>query len=430
MTIEDIEALKEAYFDLERSREKEVQSRLISDFVLAAITIVSSHDEHVDLNEKLFLHLKKSIGFNTAFLFQVATEDSAQGEPSIHYKIHYGVGCTFERRTGLLPTFIQRKLESKKAINVFEVNDQHDLFAMLGQDKGSVKSFILIPFKSKSSTYFAILVSNERSFYTNFHNDLASKFIPIFSQAMNQGEYLTNMLQTSKMSALGEMASGIAHEINNPLAIIALSVKNLRRMSEKGINKPELTLEVVEVIEQTIARIARIVSGMRTVSRGAQGIEISEFKLFDVFEDILGVCAERFKIGSVALEIDMDCPELDELIVCDRVQLSQVFINLISNAFDAVKNMSNAWVKIHFESQADHIMVKVIDCGKGIPAEISQKIFSPFFTTKPIGKGTGLGLSISKGIMEKLGGGLVLSPHSVNTCFVVQVPKSKMLKES
>lgn len=422
VSIRDNEGLKEAYFDLEKSREKEIQSRLISDCLFTAITIISTNTDAQTLYEALFQHLKVSPGFDAADLFQVVDDQLLKDKMSLHYKNIYSTHSSLKFATGALPDFIKKKLGSKKAINIFDVSPFHDVYSMLDLDENAIKSFVLIPFRSNQSTYFVVLSSNERFFYTHFHNEMVSKLVPIFTQAMNQGEYLANMLHTSKLSALGEMASGIAHEINNPLAIIAFSMKYLRKLHEQGLSTSEKIMETYTDIEQTVARISRIVSGMRTVSR--ESLAIAPLILFDVFNDVLGLYTEKLKHASVDLEIDMNSPELREEIVSDRVQLSQVFINLIGNAYDAVNGMSDAWLKISFESQPDFISVKITDSGNGIPEDIKDKIFGPFFTTKPIGKGTGLGLSISKGIMEKLEGKIELNPLSLNTSFVISIPRS------
>lgn len=134
----------------------------------------------------------------------------------------------------------------------------------------------------------------------------------------------------------------------------------------------------------------------------------------------MDLCAERFRNHSVALEVS-SLPEIS--IECRSVQLAQVLTNLLNNAFDALILLPRKWVRVGVEASDDVIRIAVTDSGTGIPRHIADKLMLPFFTTKEIGKGTGLGLSISKGIIEDHGGKFWLDRASVNTKFIIELPR-------
>ncbi len=116
---------------------------------------------------------------------------------------------------------------------------------------------------------------------------------------------------------------------------------------------------------------------------------------------------------------------------CVAEQISQVLLNLLNNAFDAVMDGppdKRRWVRVDIDLTGENVQLKVTDCGDGISAEVQMKLMQPFFTTKGTGKGTGLGLSISKGIVEKHGGQLFYNRESKNTCFVISLPQYKMVQ--
>ena len=115
------------------------------------------------------------------------------------------------------------------------------------------------------------------------------------------------------------------------------------------------------------------------------------------------------------------------LLNCQPVSLSQVFLNLINNSIDAIKDMPKAWIRCIIESNENEVIIKMIDSGNGISDDNKEKIFLPFYTTKDVDHGTGLGLSISKGIIKSHSGSFVLDDQHENTCFVIVLPHLKKL---
>lgn len=229
-------------------------------------------------------------------------------------------------------------------------------------------------------------------------------------------------VQSAKLASLGEMAASMAHEINNPLAIIAMTAK----MMDKQLAKEPLNMEQLKSclhdIEVTVPRISKIINGLRNLSRDSSNEPLQACRVKEIFDDVLGISSERFKNHGVELRIEDPLNLMEASLPCQRIQLSQVLLNLLGNAFDAVHTLEERRVTITLGSDGHQFTLAITDSGEGIPDTIRQKIFQPFFTTKEIGKGTGLGLSISKTIIESHRGRLYLDPNTPKTRFVVEVP--------
>ncbi len=230
------------------------------------------------------------------------------------------------------------------------------------------------------------------------------------------------MVSQSRLSALGEMAGGIAHEINNPLSIISTSMGSMKKMIAKNMVKTQLFTELIEDIEHTIVRITRIISGLRNISREATRENYDTCQIEEILTDVLSVCAEKFKSNGVEFNVKLDSESKNKNFKAMRVQLSQVILNLLSNAYDAIAQANEKWINLVITSSDEYLMIKCIDSGPGISEEIQNKIFQPFFTTKEIGKGTGLGLSLSLEIVKRHEGKFFLDIDSPNTCFVIMIP--------
>lgn len=232
------------------------------------------------------------------------------------------------------------------------------------------------------------------------------------------------MLQSAKMSALGEMAGGVAHEINNPLAIIQGKVYLAQKLLSHPEANKEKILDGLRRIEATTERIAKIVKGLLHFSRDTGHASMEMMTLEKIIEEIMVLSEERLRLNQVEFRINqVDKVELE----CRPVQISQALINLLNNAYDAVIGMPNAWIELSAVCKDDLITITVTDSGAGIPDEIAEKIMRPFFTTKGAGKGTGLGLSISKGLIEDHGGQLYYDKNSEHTTFVITIPRFQRL---
>ncbi|MFP5384440.1 MAG: ATP-binding protein [Bacteriovoracia bacterium] len=226
---------------------------------------------------------------------------------------------------------------------------------------------------------------------------------------------------TAKMALLGEMASGIAHEINNPLAIIMACSRHIRIRNEKGTIDSKTLKGILDDVDTTTLRIEKIIRGLRFFARDSQEDQMVESSLTDIIDYTLSLCKERLKRESCDLKVEV--PE-NIFLVCQPVSLSHAFLNLISNSLDAISNDKDKWITIKTKTIKDSVIIEVTDSGNGIPEELHEKIMVPFFTTKPIGKGTGLGLAIVKGILEQHQGKLEINTKEKNTCFVLTLPRA------
>lgn len=221
-------------------------------------------------------------------------------------------------------------------------------------------------------------------------------------------------MMNAKLASLGELAAGIAHEINNPLAIVEGMARNL----EKFMNDPEKLRKRVENIHSATKRISKIVASLERFSRyGNSGIRCYEA------ENIQNILREAHNLTEMKARRHQVKVELrdvhDAFVMCDAIEIEQVLINLINNGIDAVSGTPDAWVVIEMETRSGKVLVRVRDSGQGIPKEEGNRIFEPFHTTKPVGKGTGLGLSIAKGILDGHGAEITLLEGETNTCFEI-----------
>jgi PAS domain S-box-containing protein len=227
------------------------------------------------------------------------------------------------------------------------------------------------------------------------------------------------LISSAKMVSLGEVAAGIAHEINNPISIVTGRAGLLLEMMEMGRDIPLAKMkDSLQQIMKHAFRASKIVMGLKALSRNAEGDPFVRSSVAAVANDSLELIKEKFKNHGVGLQIDF----VDADFLGRGVQISQVLTNLLNNSFDAVSILDDKWVRIDSKVDENKIRISVTDSGLGIPKAVQLKLMQPFFTTKEIGKGTGLGLSISRQIAQEHGGNFYLDSHSKNTRFVLELP--------
>lgn len=230
------------------------------------------------------------------------------------------------------------------------------------------------------------------------------------------------IIEASKLAALGEMAGGISHEINNPLSVILGRVGLLKDMAQSETLNRELLLESIDKISKVTHRISKIIKGLRSFARDGQHEPFEVADVEPLISDTLEFCREKLKGNGVRLDYIPPTGKLK--IKCRPVQISQILLNLLNNSYDATESLDDRWIKIEIADEQDTaIRISVSNSGPLISPEVREKMFEPFFTTKPVGKGTGLGLSISQGIALQHAGSLELDVNAPHTTFNLCLPK-------
>ncbi|XGC82003.1 PAS domain S-box protein [Bdellovibrio bacteriovorus] len=221
----------------------------------------------------------------------------------------------------------------------------------------------------------------------------------------------------AKLASIGELAAGIAHEINNPLAIIEGQMSLL----DRHMNEPEKWAQRSASIKKSVSRISHIVKGLKHYSRTNTSRVRKLESLAHIISESLILTEWKAKKFAVTVNVELNTVEM---IHCDPIEIEQVLVNLINNGIEAVKNESVRELKIELTKENNDLVVRVIDSGPGLSVETEEKMFDPFFTTKPVGEGTGLGLSIAKGIVDNHGASLSLNRHNPSTCFEIRFPQA------
>lgn len=229
----------------------------------------------------------------------------------------------------------------------------------------------------------------------------------------------------ARLASIGELAAGVGHEINNPLAIVKAFTHILKKNIEREDADKGDTLSTIEKIDRASDRIARIVKGLSTFSRNDSQDE-SVFDLRDAIVESYDLVHEIFEKDQVNLTLDVD--EAGHYAVKgSRSRIQQVIMNLLSNARDALDGRENKNIDIVLRSKNGHQILSISDNGIGIGNDIITKVFDPFFTTKDVNKGTGLGLALAHSIVsDHLGTITLKSELSLGTSFEIRLPKCEL----
>ncbi|HXH31378.1 MAG TPA: ATP-binding protein [Bacteriovoracaceae bacterium] len=230
-----------------------------------------------------------------------------------------------------------------------------------------------------------------------------------------------NLQILNKTAALGMMTVFVAHEINNSLGILNGYNSILITEMEKR-DPPDDLLPFVRKMESTNLRISKVIKGIKTYTRDTGHDPFELVSLRRLMEDTVGLCDQRCR--PLGTQLILKLPESDVMLECHSTQISQVFLNLINNALDAVCALEHRWVcvEVNISCSGQAVEFSVSDSGAGIPENIARHLLKPFFTTKEKGKGTGIGLSICKSIIESHQGKFFYQSESKHTKFGIELP--------
>jgi PAS domain S-box-containing protein len=232
-------------------------------------------------------------------------------------------------------------------------------------------------------------------------------------------EKQAQLVQAAKLASIGELTTGIAHEINNPLNNIALFVGNAIDRLESSRTHGAIVANLKKA-EVQVRRAETIINHLRAFGR-LSSPHREPVSLNEVIQSAVSFVSEALRGRSISIQLDLSPAEL--IVDGNEVQLEQVFVNLLTNARDALENADRKAISITSRMAGTLIEVVFADTGAGIPADLLPRIFDPFFTTKPSGQGTGLGLSISYGILKEHHGDIeVESRLGEGTTFLIRLP--------
>jgi C4-dicarboxylate-specific signal transduction histidine kinase len=228
------------------------------------------------------------------------------------------------------------------------------------------------------------------------------------------------LIQAGKLATLGELTTGVAHELNNPLNNIGLFVGNVIDYVQMGEVDNERMLGDLEKVVEQVKKATEIITHLRTFGRAAP-VTVEPVAVNDVIERSLSLTQEQLRLRQIDIEVNL-CAEAP-VVLGNAIQLEQVFINLLTNARDALAEAKEKIITIECTVEGGVVAVVFRDTGPGIPPGLEQRIFDPFFTTKEVGTGTGLGLSITYGIIKEHGGSITVeSRPGEGACFRIELP--------
>ncbi|SRR6266849_3156885 len=230
------------------------------------------------------------------------------------------------------------------------------------------------------------------------------------------------LIQAGKLATLGELTTGVAHELNNPLNNIGLFVGNAIDLIELGTayTDPRRILQELNNAMQQVWKATEIISHLRTFGRAAS-VSREPVIIAQVIQRAISLMQEQLRLRQI--EISLQFLAGDVVVMGNAIQLEQIFINLLTNARDALVNAPRRIITITCATKGRMVDISVGDTGPGIPVGLEQRIFDPFFTTKDVGAGTGLGLSIIYGIIKEHQGAIMLENHpGEGAIFCIQLP--------
>lgn len=438
------EQLHEKLLQLTYENKQLARFKFLNDLILSGLNAILSSDKHEEIFQKLFAVIHEVINCQDIVLLIV---DEKQQQLELVRSTNEQLPCT------ALPLDVLKNI-TDNTLNFFNVQGLPWWNAYFVNTFHSVTSVLSHPFKTSQSHYVLLLLSDKKGAFSAQIQELLSSFTSFVANTLTQVETRKliserdqllqrqhrieqSLLQQEKMASLGQLAAGVAHELNNPLGFIYSNLNTLQvyladleqvirapstsENSAKTIDVDYLLDDGKDLIEESLegARRARdIINNLRSYAH-PDDKTTSRMPLNQLIDSAVKIAKTQIKHNAtVTLNLCQENP----LVIVNANQLNQVILNLIINANQAVSHGKGV-ITLVSGIEANNCYFDVIDNGTGIPVEAQSKIFEPFFTTKDVGQGTGLGLSLSKAIIDQHRGQIVLQHSSTEgTAFRVILP--------
>jgi C4-dicarboxylate-specific signal transduction histidine kinase len=262
-------------------------------------------------------------------------------------------------------------------------------------------------------------LNDQRRAMIHIMGDLRDTTEEIRRRELELREKQEQLVQTAKLATIGELTTGVAHELNNPLNNIGLYIGNVLDLIGLD-NWDEARIERdLERAQQQLAKATEIISHLRTFGRAAPKHRVP-VEINGIIESSISLFSEQFRLSEIELVLEL--ADEDPRVLGNPIQLEQVLLNLLNNSRDAVAGSDEKRIRVSSGVAEASVFLAVEDSGPGIPGELEERIFDPFFTTKEVGQGTGLGLSIVYGIVKDHDGQIFSDKIASGARFVIQLP--------
>jgi len=263
-------------------------------------------------------------------------------------------------------------------------------------------------------------LENSRKAMIHIMSDLKETTEEVQRREQELREKQEQLVQAEKLATLGELTTGVAHELNNPLNNIGLFIGNAIDLIELGIADPQQVLQELHHAMQQVRKATEIITHLRTFGR-ASSVKYELVALKQVVQSAIFLIREQLRLRQI--EVELHFPSEDVIVTGNAIQLEQVFLNLLTNARDAMIDAKRKVITINCDVRGDMVEILFSDTGPGIPSGLEQRVFDPFFTTKEVGAGTGLGLSITYGIVKEHQGTITAENRlGMGAVFFIQLP--------
>ncbi|MBC7661589.1 MAG: PAS domain S-box protein [Chitinophagaceae bacterium] len=386
--------------------------------------LVGTDYTHMD---KLEFDLKKSV--RLAEDQKMALDESSIVAITDQRGVIQYVNDTFCRVSGYERSDLIGKTHSVVKSSYHTPEFFHHLWRTIGQGKvwkGEIKNrtklgeiywvdTTIVPFVNESGKPYQ---------YVAIRNDITEKKM---MQEKLEKEQI-RAVHAERMQGLGKLAAGIAHELGNPAASINAWLDVIEAQRERGHLDVEFFARMIPKVRKDAARIRDIIRGMLAYARDGSRDPFQLENPLLLVNQMIENCNYKLRAFNVTIEVSALNPYLS--LECRSTEIAQMLVNFILNACDAIQSFDEKWIKIAVLDKRENIEFRIIDSGFGIPEDLLESIFNPFFTTKPVGMGTGLGLSIAKSIVDNHQGTISIDRACLNTCFVISLPKRQNLDQA